>query len=110
MDLEHELPGSCEVFISRLLHWLGRCSLTLVSPFAFYQLIDSDVLSCSSKDSSLQGFQEMAASVFSKKSDPPLEPASNKKTANTPPLAAPTISPLARFLLTRLVTVTLLLA
>jgi serine/threonine-protein kinase 24/25/MST4 len=77
-DLEHELPGSCEVLIGRLLHRLG-----------------------SSKDSSLQGFQEMAASVFSKKSDPPLEPASNKKPANTPPLAAPTISPLARFLLTR---------
>jgi hypothetical protein len=24
MDLEHELPGSCEVLIGRLLHRLGR--------------------------------------------------------------------------------------
>ncbi|TVU38999.1 hypothetical protein EJB05_12398 [Eragrostis curvula] len=78
MDLEHELPGSCEVLIGRLLHRLG-----------------------SSKDSSLQGLQETAASVFTKKSETPLEPTSNKKSANTPPLAAPTVSPLARFLLTR---------
>ncbi|KAK3125093.1 hypothetical protein QOZ80_7BG0599880 [Eleusine coracana subsp. coracana] len=78
MDLEHELPGSCEVLIGRMLHRLG-----------------------SLKDSSLQGLQEMAASAFSKKSDPPLEPASSKKQANTPTLAAPTVSPLARFLLTR---------
>ncbi|GJN13122.1 hypothetical protein PR202_ga31458 [Eleusine coracana subsp. coracana] len=78
MDLEHELPGSCEVLIGRMLHRLG-----------------------SLKDSSLQGLQETAASAFSKKSDPPLEPVSSKKQANTPPLAAPTVSPLARFLLTR---------
>uniref|UniRef100_A0A0A9DY02 Protein kinase domain-containing protein n=1 Tax=Arundo donax TaxID=35708 RepID=A0A0A9DY02_ARUDO len=78
MDLEHEMPGSCEVLIGRLLHRLG-----------------------SSKDSSLQGLQDTAASFFAKKSEPLLEPASNKKSANTPPLAAPTVSPLARFLLTR---------
>ncbi|CAL5086537.1 unnamed protein product [Urochloa decumbens] len=78
MDLEHEIPGSCEVLIGRLLHRLG-----------------------SSKESSLQGLQEAAALVFSKKPEPPSEQASNKKLANTPPLAAPTVSPLARFLLTR---------
>ncbi|KAF8700332.1 hypothetical protein HU200_034264 [Digitaria exilis] len=78
MDLEHEIPGSCEVLIGRLLHRLG-----------------------SSKESSFQGLQEMAVSVFAKKHEPPAEQASNKKLANTPPLAAPTVSPLARFLLTR---------
>ncbi|WVZ64991.1 hypothetical protein U9M48_014427 [Paspalum notatum var. saurae] len=78
MDLEHEIPGSCEVLIGRLLHRLG-----------------------SSKESSLQGLQDTAASVFSKKHEQPPEQASNKKLANTPPLAAPTVSPLARFLLTR---------
>ncbi|KAJ1291126.1 hypothetical protein BS78_02G294700 [Paspalum vaginatum] len=78
MDLEHEIPGSCEVLIGRLLHRLG-----------------------SSKESSLQGLQETAASVFAKKHEQPSEQASNKKLANTPPLAAPTVSPLARFLLTR---------
>ncbi|WVZ66044.1 hypothetical protein U9M48_015320 [Paspalum notatum var. saurae] len=77
MDLEHEIPGSCEVLIGRLLHRLG-----------------------SSKESSLQGLQETAASVFAKKHEQPSEQASNKKLANTP-LAAPTVSPLARFLLTR---------
>lgn len=25
MDLEHEIPGSCEVLVGRLLHRLGRC-------------------------------------------------------------------------------------
>lgn len=78
MDLEHEIPGSCEVLIGRLLHRLG-----------------------SSKESSLQGLQDTAASVFAKKPEPHSEQASNKKLANTPPLAAPTVSPLARFLLTR---------
>jgi len=51
----------------------------------------------------LQGLQETAASVFAKKPEPPSEQASYKKLASTPPLAAPTVSPLARFLLTRLV-------
>lgn len=78
MDLEHEIPGSCEALIGRLLHRLG-----------------------SSKESSLQGLQETAASVFAKKPEPPSEQASYKKLASTPPLAAPTVSPLARFLLTR---------
>ncbi|KAF0900748.1 hypothetical protein E2562_034784 [Oryza meyeriana var. granulata] len=80
MDLENELPGSCEVLIGRMLHRLG-----------------------SSKESSLQSLQEMAISIFAKKSEPPSEPPSNKKLANTPSLAAPTVSPLARFLLTRFV-------
>ncbi|RLN33266.1 serine/threonine-protein kinase svkA-like [Panicum miliaceum] len=78
MDLEHEIPGSCEVLIGRLLHRLG-----------------------SSNESSLQGLQETAASVFAKKPEPPSEQASYKKLASTPQLAAPTVSPLARFLLTR---------
>ncbi|XP_006657739.1 serine/threonine-protein kinase svkA-like [Oryza brachyantha] len=77
-NLENELPGSCEVLIDRMLHRLG-----------------------SSKDSSLQSLQETAISIFTKKSEPPSEPPSHKKLANTPSLAAPTVSPLARFLLTR---------
>ncbi|EER99430.1 hypothetical protein BDA96_02G328800 [Sorghum bicolor] len=78
MDLEHEIPGSCEVLVGRLLHRLG-----------------------SSKDSSLQGLQETAMSIFTKKPESPSEKAGDKKLANMPPLAAPTVSPLARFLLTR---------
>jgi serine/threonine-protein kinase 24/25/MST4 len=78
MDLEHEIPGSCEVLVGRLLHRLG-----------------------SSKDSSLQSLHETAMSFFTKKPEPLSEPISNKKPASTPPLAAPTVSPLARFLLTR---------
>lgn len=77
-DLEHEIPGSCEVLVGRLLHRLG-----------------------SSKDSSLQSLNETAMSIFTKKPEPLSEPVSNKKLASTPPLAAPTVSPLARFLLTR---------
>jgi hypothetical protein len=57
----------------------------------------------SSKDSSLQGLQETAMSIFTKEPEPPSEKAGDKKLANMPPLAAPTVSPLARFLLTRLV-------
>jgi len=78
MDLEHEIPGSCEVLVGRLLHRLG-----------------------SSKDSSLQSLHETAMSFFTKKPEPLSELISNKKPASTPPLAAPTVSPLARFLLTR---------
>ncbi|KAK1680253.1 hypothetical protein QYE76_041101 [Lolium multiflorum] len=78
MDLEHEMPGSCEALVGRLLHRLG-----------------------SSKDSSLQSLHETAVSIFTKKPEPPSEPVNNKKPASTPPLAAPTVSPLARFLLTR---------
>lgn len=78
MDLERDIPGSCEVLVGRLLHRLG-----------------------SSKDSSLQGLQETAMSIFTKEPEPPSEKAGDKKLANMPPLAAPTVSPLARFLLTR---------
>ncbi|XP_014752762.1 serine/threonine-protein kinase svkA isoform X2 [Brachypodium distachyon] len=78
MDLEHEIPGSCEVLVGRLLHRLG-----------------------SSKDSSLQSLHETAISIFAKKPETPSEPASNKKLVSIPPLAAPTVSPLAKFLLTR---------
>lgn len=78
MDLEHEIPGSCEVLVGRLLHRLG-----------------------SSEDSSLQSLHETAMSIFTKKPEPASESVSNKKLASTPPLAAPTVSPLARFLLTR---------
>ncbi|KAG8099881.1 hypothetical protein GUJ93_ZPchr0013g37502 [Zizania palustris] len=77
-DLENELPGSCEVLIGRLLHRLG-----------------------SSKESSLRYLQETAVSVLAKRCEPSPESASNKKLDNTPPLAAPTVSPLSRFLLTR---------
>jgi serine/threonine-protein kinase 24/25/MST4 len=42
-------------------------------------------------------------SIFTKKPESPSEKAGDKKLANMPPLAAPTVSPLARFLLTRLV-------
>ncbi|KAL5659025.1 hypothetical protein ACJX0J_032188, partial [Zea mays] len=77
MDLERDIPGSCEVLVGRLLHRLG-----------------------SSKDSSLQGLQETAMSIFTKEPEPPSEKAGDKKLANMPPLAAPTVSPLARFLLT----------
>lgn len=78
MDLERDIPGSCEVLVGRLLHRLG-----------------------SSKDSSLQGLQETAMSIFTKEPEPPSEKAGDNKLANMPPLAAPTVSPLARFLLTR---------
>ncbi|VAH29712.1 unnamed protein product [Triticum turgidum subsp. durum] len=78
MDLEQEIPGSCEVLVGRILQRLG-----------------------SSKDSSLQSLNETAISIFTKKPEPPSEAGSNKKQASTPPLAAPTVSPLARFLLTR---------
>lgn len=120
MHLEKELPGSCEVLIGRMLHRLGRsefhlCSLLcaplltlpLCSPLLTLPLCSACsswyLLVCSSKESSLQSLQETATSVFAKKSEPPSEPPSNKKMANTPSLAAPTVSPLARFLLTRFV-------
>ncbi|KAJ4773024.1 Serine/threonine-protein kinase 4 [Rhynchospora pubera] len=80
MDLEYQLPGSCEKILVKLLQHLG-----------------------SSKESSLSALQETAASYLSKK----LEEISFKevKTDKKPEIARPldtaSLSPLSRFLLTR---------
>ena len=109
MDLEHEIPGSCAVLVGRLLHRLGRYELhSHCVRFLAFVHVQSLLclmihLFCSSEDSSLQSLNETAMSIFTKKPEPASESVGNKKLAGTPPLAAPTVSPLARFLITRLV-------
>nr|CAD1819128.1 unnamed protein product [Ananas comosus var. bracteatus] len=80
MELEHQLPGSCEAFITKLLQRLG-----------------------SSKESSLNGLYEVATSIFARKTEttPQETSNSNKKMANAHAVDPPSLSPLARFLLSR---------
>ncbi|XP_008810547.2 serine/threonine-protein kinase 3/4 isoform X2 [Phoenix dactylifera] len=78
MDLEYQIPGSCEVLVTNLLQQLG-----------------------SSKESSFRGLNDLAASIFTKKMGAPNDPADGKKQPNAQSLEAPSLSPLARFLLSR---------
>ncbi|ERN16711.1 serine/threonine-protein kinase 24 isoform X1 [Amborella trichopoda] len=89
IEMEHALPSSCEVFVSRLLQQLG-----------------------STKEPSVKGLQELAARIFAKTSAPPnMESANNEATSSKPsngkrqPNVDQTensgLSPLARFLISR---------
>ncbi|XP_077243715.1 uncharacterized protein LOC143884175 isoform X2 [Tasmannia lanceolata] len=85
MDLERLTPGSCEVLVSRLLQRLG-----------------------SSKESSLKGLQELAARIFAKNVGPqPIKESANSEVADrkrqtkSDPPENPSLSSLARFLLSR---------
>ncbi|KAF8409210.1 hypothetical protein HHK36_005284 [Tetracentron sinense] len=85
MDLERLKPGYCEVLVSRLLHRLG-----------------------SSKESSVEGLQELAARIFTKSKTAPeekeianVEAVDTKKQQNKELSGNSNLSPLARFLLTR---------
>ncbi|XP_078181337.1 serine/threonine-protein kinase sid1-like [Carex rostrata] len=79
MDLEHQLPGSCEKFVLKLLEHLG-----------------------SSKEPALSALQETAASFVSKKIEISAKEAyTDKKPAIGQPLDTASLSPLSRFLLTR---------
>ncbi|XP_018823204.1 germinal center kinase 1-like isoform X2 [Juglans regia] len=84
VNMEHEKPGSCEVFVRRLLQQLA-----------------------SSKESSLKDLQELAARLFTKVK-PTLETQSSnsvndnkKKQQNKEINSNANLSPLARFLLSR---------
>ncbi|EHA8587835.1 serine/threonine-protein kinase 3/4 [Cocos nucifera] len=78
MDLEYQIPGSCEVLVSNLLQRLG-----------------------SSKESSFRGLHDLAAGIFTKKMAAPDDLADGKKQPNAQSLETPSLSPLARFLLSR---------
>ncbi|XP_010943963.1 uncharacterized protein [Elaeis guineensis] len=78
MDLEFQIPGSCEVLVTNLLQRLG-----------------------SSKESSFRGLHDLAASIFTKKMAAPGDLADGKKQPNAQSLETPSLSPLARFLLSR---------
>ncbi|XP_073005694.1 uncharacterized protein [Typha latifolia] len=78
VEMEHQLPGFCESLIIKLLQRLG-----------------------SSKESSLNGLHELATGIFTKRIETPQETDNHKKIPNTQKLETPSLSPLARFLLTR---------
>ncbi|OVA00358.1 Protein kinase domain [Macleaya cordata] len=82
VDLERMKPGSCELFVSRLLQQLG-----------------------SSKESSIKGLQELATTIFAKNTTVPGETENASKEAmekkqQSAEMSA-NLSPLARFLITR---------
>eukprot|EP00262_Sarcandra_glabra_P019625 TRINITY_DN745_c2_g2_i1.p1 TRINITY_DN745_c2_g2~~TRINITY_DN745_c2_g2_i1.p1 ORF type:complete len:706 (-),score=142.93 TRINITY_DN745_c2_g2_i1:251-2368(-) len=80
MDLERLTPGSCQVLVSRLLQRLG-----------------------SSKESSMKALQELSTRIFMKSTAETTnaEVLGKKKEPNTESSENPSLSPLARFLLTR---------
>ncbi|XP_008789789.2 serine/threonine-protein kinase 24-like isoform X2 [Phoenix dactylifera] len=77
MDMEYEMPGSCEALVSKLLHRLGR-----------------------SKESYFRGLHDLAASIFTKKMGAPHDSGDGKKQPNAQSLETG-LSPLTRFLLSR---------
>lgn len=78
IDMENQLPGSCEAFVGRLLHRLGSC-----------------------KEPSVRGLQEVATRAFSRNSQTPHDSTESRRQQNTELSDNPNLSPLARFLLTR---------
>ncbi|XP_042383649.1 serine/threonine-protein kinase 3/4-like isoform X2 [Zingiber officinale] len=76
MDLEHELPGSCETLVIKILRRVE-----------------------SSKEPSLKRLHDLAVSMFPEQSSQDF--IDRKKQLNSSLLETPSLSPLARFLLTR---------
>ncbi|KAG6537485.1 hypothetical protein ZIOFF_002579 [Zingiber officinale] len=76
MDLEHELPGSCETLVIKILRRVE-----------------------SSKEPSLKRLHELAVSMFPEQSSQDF--IDRKKQLNSSLLETPSLSPLATFLLTR---------
>ncbi|CAL9164703.1 uncharacterized protein LOC103982891 isoform X1 [Musa acuminata AAA Group] len=78
MDLEHQVPGTCEALIVKLLRQLQ-----------------------SSKELPLKRVHDLAVSIFSEKTEASQESADGKKQPHAPTPETPGLSPLARFLLSR---------
>ncbi|KAJ6842305.1 serine/threonine-protein kinase 4-like isoform X1 [Iris pallida] len=76
LDLEHQNPGSCEALVGRLLHRLGSC-----------------------KESSVKALQDVAMRAFSKNIQVPQGTAEGRKQPSMQLVDNPSLSPLARFLL-----------
>ncbi|KAJ0987219.1 hypothetical protein J5N97_005575 [Dioscorea zingiberensis] len=77
-NMERQTPGSCEILVGRLLQRLG-----------------------SSKESSMKGLKDLATRAFTKNIAPPQDGAESKKQVKRDLLETPSLSPLAKFLLTR---------
>lgn len=77
-DLELQKPGVSEALMCRLLQRLG-----------------------SSKEASMKNLQDLAGRIFSKHSDAVQDPSEGRTKPNTPPSDHSSVSPLARFLISR---------
>ncbi|THU74204.1 hypothetical protein C4D60_Mb04t30900 [Musa balbisiana] len=108
MDLEHQVPGTCEALIIKLLQQLQR-SLPLIFclHYAIIPVVHSmpknerSTLLYSSKELPLKRVHDLAVSIFSEKTEASQESADGKKQPHAPTLETPGLSPLARFLLSR---------
>ncbi|KAJ6845303.1 serine/threonine-protein kinase 4-like isoform X1 [Iris pallida] len=78
LELEHQNPGSCEALVGRLLHRLGSC-----------------------KEPSVKSLQDLAIRAFTKNIQTPQDTVDGRKQPSTQLLDNPSLSPLARFLLSR---------
>ncbi|RRT69804.1 hypothetical protein B296_00036983 [Ensete ventricosum] len=110
MDLEHQVPGTCEALIIKLLWQLQR-SLPLIFclHYAIIPLVHSMpknerwTLLYSSKELTLKRVHDLAVSIFSEKTEASQESADGKKQPHAPTPDTAGLSPLARFLLSRFV-------
>lgn len=106
IDLEQQSPGSCEAFVGRLLHRLGRSSLVPIIyfhliPFILENQTQASWCPFSCKEPSVKGLQEVATRAFTRSSQAALDAAESKKKSSTQLVDNPKLSPLARFLLSR---------
>ncbi|RWW18197.1 hypothetical protein GW17_00017827 [Ensete ventricosum] len=110
MDLEHQVPGTCEALIIKLLRQLQR-SLPLIFclHYAIIPVVHSMpknerwTLLYSSKELTLKRVHDLAVSIFSEKTEASQESADGKKQPHAPTPDTAGLSPLARFLLSRFV-------
>lgn len=116
LDMERMKPGSCDLFMTRLLQRLARLlmiphvmlplkyNLNVFVNNSFLKRVESR---CSSKDSSLKDLQDLAGRIFSKgkieTESTSAEAESKKKQQSKELNSNANLSPLARFLLSRFV-------
>ncbi|URD95609.1 hypothetical protein MUK42_35358 [Musa troglodytarum] len=108
MDLEHQVPGTCEALTIKLLRQLQR-SLPLIFCLHYAIIpvvhsmpkIERSTLLYSSKELPLKRVHDLAVSIFSEKTEASQESADGKKQPHAPTPETPGLSPLARFLLSR---------
>lgn len=115
MDMEYTKPGSCEFLVTRMLHRLARCLIKPHAFFIYFLLIFLFFFLTkrlfSSKEPTLKDLQDVAIRGFSKgkkvseseTANAIAEADAKKKQQEKEAQSTANLSPLARFLLSRLV-------
>lgn len=107
MDLEHEIPGSCEALVIKILQRLERYLLFHLSlakyirtSYVIWAPLNEHIQSHhSSKEPKVKQLHDLAVSMFAEQSSHDF--VDGKKRLNSSLGETPSLSPLAKFLLTR---------